>query len=90
MAVQHDMDKKRFYIEVEGKQVELTYQVESDGHLNYNSTFTPPELRGQGLAGQVTKAALQFAQVNKKKVEPSCPYVADYIKRHPEFQDLLK
>ncbi len=89
MDVQHNTEKKRFFVEVEGKEAELTYQDMGDGVLNYSSTFTPPELRGKGLAGQVTKAALEFAKANNKKVKPGCPYVATYIERHPEYKSLV-
>ncbi len=89
MNVQHNPEKRRFFVEVEGKEAELTYQDMGDDVLNYSSTFTPPELRGKGLAGQVTKAALEYAKDNNKKVTPGCPYVATYIERHPEYKSLI-
>jgi len=89
MKVKHDQEKKRFFVEVEGKEAELTYIVESDNVLNYKSTFTPTELRGKGLAGEVTKAALEFAKQNSKKVKPSCSYVRDYVDKHSEYQNLV-
>lgn len=89
MNIKHDTEKKRFYAEVKGKEAELTYKIESADILNYNSTFTPPELRGQGIAGQITKAALDYAKANDKKVKPGCPYVREYITRHPQYQSLL-
>lgn len=89
MEVNHDQQKRRFFVEVEGKEAELTYSVESDNVLNFGSTFTPPELRGQGLANKVTKAALEFAKENNKKVKPSCSYVRSYVERHAEYQDLV-
>jgi predicted GNAT family acetyltransferase len=34
-------------------------------------------------------AVLANVRAQKLKVVPACPFVADYIRRHPEFEDLL-
>jgi predicted GNAT family acetyltransferase len=49
----------------------------------------PRAARGAGFAGQVTKAALEWARARGFKVIPQCGYVAAYIQRHEEFADLL-
>lgn len=85
----HDSEEKRFYKRVDGKEAELSYIVESEDVLNYKSTYTPHELRGKGLAGEITQAALKYALDHNKKVNPGCPYVREYIARHPEFEILL-
>lgn len=38
----------------------------------------------------MAKTALQFARYNSLSVQPLCPYITGYIKKHPETQDLLK
>jgi predicted GNAT family acetyltransferase len=49
----------------------------------------PEEYQGQGLAGSLTLAALNWAREKGLKVIPSCPYVKVYLKKHPEFADLV-
>ena len=49
----------------------------------------PSDLEGRGLAGQIAAKALTDAREQHLKVVPRCPYVASYIKRHPEFADLV-
>jgi predicted GNAT family acetyltransferase len=49
----------------------------------------PEEYQGQGLAGNLVSTALEWARENGLKVIPSCPYVKVYIKKHPEFADLV-
>jgi uncharacterized protein len=49
----------------------------------------PEEYQGQGLAGLLTLTALNWAREKGLKVIPSCPYVKVYLKKHPEFADLV-
>ncbi len=49
----------------------------------------PVPLRGGGIAGRLTGGALDLARAEGLKVVPRCPYVATFIDRHPQYQDLL-
>ena len=49
----------------------------------------PEALSGRGIAGEIVKFGLDHAREKKLTVVPQCSYVAAYIKRHPEYQDLL-
>lgn len=44
---------------------------------------------GQGLAGQLARRALDDARAEGLRVVPLCPYVAGFIAKHPEYQDLV-
>ncbi len=44
---------------------------------------------GQGIAGAITRHALDYSREQGWKVIPRCPYVVAWIKRHPEYQDLV-
>ena len=89
MDIQHDIGQQKFFVVVDGQTAELNYQKLPNGNLDYIRTFTPPDLRGKGLAGQLTKVALEYARSQGLKVTPTCPYIATYIKRHPEYQKLV-
>ena len=45
---------------------------------------------GQGHAGTLARSALDDARSRGLSVVPSCPYVAAYIDKHPEYADLVK
>jgi predicted GNAT family acetyltransferase len=47
-------------------------------------------LEVRGIGSVMAKTALQFARYNSLSVQPLCPYITGYIKKHPETQDLLK
>ncbi len=79
----------RFFVEVEGKTASLDYALEN-GKMNITHTYTPSELRGRGIAEQITLAAFEYAKKNNFRVVPSCSYVRDaFLSRHPEFHDIV-
>lgn len=84
----HDTDGSRFVVRVPEGTAYLTYRMRDETTLDALSTFTPPEARGQGLAGIVTRAALDHARAEGLKVVPSCWYVDGWIDRNPEYADL--
>ena len=45
---------------------------------------------GQGHAGTLARSALDDARSRGLTVVPSCPYVASYIEKHPEYADLVR
>jgi uncharacterized protein len=57
--------------------------------LVLHHTEVPPALQGLGLAGLLVQAALAWARENQLRVRPTCSYVAAYMKRRPDTQDLL-
>lgn len=84
----HDPARHRFSIEVDGHEAELIYAPE-DGAIAIVHTGVPREIEGRGIAGELVKAALEFARAAGLKVAPRCAYAAAYFKRHPEYDDLL-
>jgi uncharacterized protein len=52
-------------------------------------TEVPPALEGRGIAARLVQAALEHARAEGLRVKPACSYVRTYLKRHPEYQDLL-
>lgn len=89
MKLIHDEADLRFYIAVAGDEAELTYTYPEDAVLDFDYTYVPKAARNQGLADQLIQAGLEFARSKNLKVIPSCPVVEAYVKRHPEYQNLL-
>jgi len=44
---------------------------------------------GKGVGSQLAQYALDYARAERLSVLPICPFVAGYIQRHSEYQDLL-
>lgn len=84
-----DEDQGRFEAATPHGPAVLRFRKRGDDVVDFASTFTPPPARGQGLAGRITAHALDWAREKGYKVVPSCPFVADYVRDHPEYQDLV-
>ena len=88
-TVLHDPAGRRFYVPLpNGAQALLSYD-QSGEALDFNHTWVPPEFRNQGLAERVVEAGFRWAQEQNLKVLPTCPYVALFLRRHPDFQPLI-
>ncbi|MCK7525352.1 MAG: N-acetyltransferase [Ignavibacteriales bacterium] len=75
-------------MDVNGNEVYVLY-AEDKNTIDLYSTYTPPKLRGQGLAEKVVLAAFKYAKEKNLKVIPSCWYVRKFIEKHPEFRTIV-
>jgi uncharacterized protein len=89
LPIRHEPQAGRFVAEIDGQTAYLTYR-EREGHvIEMDHTYVPQALRGGGIASQLTAHALRYAREQGARVVPSCPFVAAYIERHPEYRELL-
>lgn len=51
-------------------------------------TIVPPEIGGQGVAGQLVDALIADAREHGFKIVPQCSYVEKKFDEHPEWADL--
>ena len=86
--VLNDLQGSRFVLDVNGNEVYVLY-AEDKNTIDLYSTYTPPKLRGQGLAEKVVLAAFKYAKQKNLKVIPSCWYVRKFIEKHPEFRTIV-
>lgn len=52
-------------------------------------TEIEPGHEGEGLGGQLARTALEDIRTQGKLVVPMCPFIASYIRKHPEYLDLV-
>jgi hypothetical protein len=88
--VRRDEQQSRYEMVVDDQVAGFADYVDQADVRMFPHTVTSPQFRGQGVAGEVVKVALDDARSEGKKVVPACSYVADYIDRHPEYADLLR
>ena len=86
--IKHDVEQNRFVSYYEGHKAVVEYTLK-DNVIDLYRTFTPPELRGKGIAGKLVKFALEHAKENNLKIIPTCSYVKGYIERHENYKELL-
>lgn len=88
ILVRHNPAGSRFEAIVDTYLAVAEYQLQ-DGRVIFTHTFVPPELRGRGIAEKLVRAALEWARAEGRRIVPQCSYVAVFVQRHVEFQDLL-
>lgn len=79
---------RRFEVTLEGETAFAEYNLLHDA-IVLPHTVVPPALEGRGIASALAKAALGYARDHGLKVKPICPFIAAYITKHPEWQDLV-
>ena len=80
----------RIYAEKDGKLIaEITFP-EQEGVAVIDHTFVDDSLRGQGVAGQLVRAAADQIRDQGKKARAVCTYARAWFDRHPEQADLLE
>ncbi|MDE2236153.1 MAG: N-acetyltransferase [Gammaproteobacteria bacterium] len=87
LQVSNNPSNGRFEITLGDETAFLSYQ-NRPGRIIYIHAQVPPAYRHLGIAGLLTSTALDYARSEGLKVVPRCPYVANYIRLHPEYQDL--
>jgi|SRR5580658_5218586 predicted GNAT family acetyltransferase len=80
--------KHRFETEIGAQTAFLNYRLVS-GIITLTHTEVPSSLNGRGIGTALAKAALDYAVENHLRVVPRCPFVADYVQAHPQYQSIL-
>jgi predicted GNAT family acetyltransferase len=88
LNIQHNAAASCFETTLAGHRAECAYRRQGDV-LVLHHTAVPDALQGQGLAAALVTQALDWARQQGLRVRPTCSYVASYMRRHPETQDLL-
>jgi predicted GNAT family acetyltransferase len=66
----------------------LSYRLRGDV-ISLDHAEVPLSLRGMGVAGPFVKAVLDDVRRRGLNMVPRCGYVAAYVRRHPEYSDLV-
>jgi len=88
LDVIHEPGLSRFSVEVDGHLCVLDYQLDGKA-MTIVHTGVPPAVGGRGIAAELTRVALETARAQGWTVTPVCSYAAVYMRRHPEYNDLL-
>jgi len=88
ISVTHDSALSRYTATVDDVLCVLDYQLQGST-MAITHTGVPSQVGGRGIAAALTKYALDDARARGWKVRPLCSYADAYIRRHPEYSDLL-
>ncbi len=88
MELINNTDQKQFQLKVDDATVYIEY-IEAKGKIYFTHTEVPLALEGKGYGGKIVKMALEHVRQRNIDLVPLCPFVAAYIKRHPEWKDIV-
>jgi len=87
-AVRNNTAANRFEIEANGELAVSSYIIRGNT-IYFTHTEVPPSMEGKGIGNTLARASLDYAREHKLRVVPRCPFIAAFIKRHQEYQDLV-
>ncbi len=86
----HEADASRYAMHLDGSLVAVLDYRTNGGQISFNHTFTNPQHRGKGYAGQLVEFAVNDVEANTDySIVPMCWYVGDWFAAHPERAGLL-
>lgn len=86
--VRDNPGRQRYELRLPEGLAYATYQQRGEV-LAINHSEVPPEVEGRGIGSALVQGMLDDIRKRGLKVLPLCGFVAAYIRRHKEYQDLL-
>lgn len=80
---------RRFELHVDGALAGAAEYVLQDGQIVLTHTEVDPAYDGRGLGSRLAAFALDQARERGLTVVPVCPFISTYLRRHPEYADLV-
>lgn len=89
LPITNNEARHRFETTLQGHTAFITYKLRP-GVITVLHTEVPPAVAGKGIASAMTRHVLDHIAHENLKLVPLCPYMAAYLKKHPEYQYLVK
>lgn len=81
-------ENNRLELDIDGAIAFIDYKL-SGTRLFLVHTEVPAALEGKGVGSALVQQALQYAKDKGYKIVPLCTFVYAYLKRHPEWNDVV-
>lgn len=89
IVVTDNPDAHRFEAGVNGEPAGFSEYRRTDGLIVFTHTEVDPRFEGRGVGSALVRAGLDTARSRNLRVVPLCPFVRDWITRHPDHADLV-
>ena len=89
MALRDNTEAHRYELDVDGEIASVYYRL-APGVITLVHTEVPEALGGRGIGSKLVREVLEDVRTKGLKVVARCPFVAAYMGKHPEFNDLLQ
>ena len=89
ITVLHRPERSRYEVYVDGELAGHTRYERTPDAVNFVHTEVDPRFEGHGLGSRLAKGALDDVRASGGRIVATCPFIAAYVRRHPELADLL-
>lgn len=89
LAVRDNAARGRFELEVDGHVAVAVYEL-AGNVITFVHTVVPDALAGKGVGSKLARGALDQVRARGLRVVAQCPFIAAFIRKNGEYQDLLE
>lgn len=86
--VTNNSGEQRYELDTGGEVAIAAYETRDDTVV-FTHTLVPPALEGRGVGSRLIQGALGDVRRQGGHVIAECRFVAAYLQRHPDQQDLM-
>lgn len=84
----NNTSENRYEMEVEGQKAYVDYRTYPDVvELTY--TYVPASCRGKQTGSRLVESVLEHVRAQRLKVIPRCGFIAQWIRKHPEWEGIV-
>lgn len=83
-------EKNRYEYHVGKHIAKIEYVKAENGEIYLTHTEVPSELAGQGIGSALLGDVLQEIDRQQLRLIPVCPFVTGYVRKHPQWQRIVK
>ncbi len=90
VRTRNNQDEQRYEARLDDGLVGFADYRLGDGVITFVHTEVDDDLEGAGIASALARGALDdVRREGSRRVIAKCPFIAEWIDRHPDYQDLL-
>jgi hypothetical protein len=89
VEVVHDATRRRYEALLDGEPVGHATYTPAEGAVIIGHTEVDRRHEGRGVGAAIIEAALDDLRARGLKVLPLCSFAAAFVRRHPEYADLV-
>jgi predicted GNAT family acetyltransferase len=89
VTVVHVPDRRRYELRDGEKVIGAAHYRRRPGQVVFTHTVVDDAYEGQGLGAELARQALTDVKESGLRIVPVCPFIAAYLRRHHEYDDVV-
>lgn len=89
IAIVDAPERRRFEARIGEEVAGIAQYLRRGSLVIFTHTEVDPAFEGRGVGSALARGALDAVRAAGGSVEPRCPFIAAWIRRHPDYADLI-